>query len=572
MSDYIPKGLANLISLSDTDIRQDTKKYNDEVLSVIPKSESIEKKRERLFDKDNDTININLSGIPFWIWDEHFHKIQYEITGGKCCFVDLVGRPINPKTGQSNPMFPYEQEIFFSLFNDKFMNPNNDSRRYKHLWIKKAAGAGITELFIYLMPWLPMAFPKQYENSQMAIITGVRTSKAIEIMKRLKQKLLQGFHIPLRMFNERVLQINGCIIEAYPATNPWSYHGLTNLKFGFNDEADKFPKSIIDDVMNGNERYWGKSNPYTIFNSTAYEPDGLMERIEKQPIEDCNYKRIYILMDKLLGYIYSDEDDERAKASPHYRREYWGEYKGEKGNLFPINYLQYANYETDILEVRNFDGTVIRTIHRSENETHIDDIVSNFRYLGLAYETSIGCDPAYNSSKFAFIANKKVNGIVYAVGEFELQSPGIEEATELSKDLIYKDYPTYHPKIWVDASSIPFIRALKKEIGEEVDYHRYKEKDLLYQMMDSTGMIVCPIPFNKYGDRMLYHWRRLLELGLYRVSERITPQLYASLNSAKYSEDNNKFDKKGTIYNDTLDAGRLANCNWNIGNTGILFV
>jgi len=564
------KGLASLSSLDDN-YKLDLKKYNDE-LSVIPRNESIESKRSRLFDKGNDTININLEGLPFWIWDDHFHTIQYEATGGKCCFVDLIGRPVNHKTGLSNPLFPYEQDIFLALFKDSFLNPNNDPKRYKHLWIKKAAGAGITEFFIYLMPFLPMAYPKQFENSQMALITGVRTSKAIEIMRRLKLKLLQGFRIPMKMFNERVIQINGCIIEAYPATNPWSYHGLANLKFAFNDEADKFPKSVIDDVMNGNERYWGKSDPWTIFNSTAYEPDGLMERIEKQSEEECNYKRLYVLMDKLLGYIYTDDDDERAKASPHYRREYWGEYKGEKGNLFPIEYLQYANYETDILEVKNFDGTVIRTIHRAENETHIEDVISNFRYLGLAYETSIGCDPAYNSSKFAFIANKKIDGIVYAVGEFELQSPGIEEATELAKNLIYKDYPTYHPKFWVDASSIPFIRALKKEIGEEVDYHRYKEKDLIYQMQDSAGLIVCPITFNKWGDRMIYHWRRMLELGLYRVSEKITPMLYMSLISAKFSEDHNKFNKKETVYNDQFDAGRLANINWSIGTQGVLYV
>ena len=95
--------------------------------------------------------------------------------------------------------------------------------------------------------------------------------------------------------------------------------------------------------------------------------------------------------------------------------------------------------------------------------------------------------------------------------------------------------------------------------------------DLLREsMLSRLGMTVCPIPFNKYGDRMNYHWRRLMELGVYHIDKEVTPYLWVSMNSAKFDDRSNRFNKKDTAKNDIYDAGRLANIAYKIGNIGVL--
>ena len=563
------KSMASLASKS-WEYRQDLKRYDDEQ-SVISKHETVQQKRKRIFNKDRGSIDLSLKDIPFYIWDEEMHKYAYELHDGKCCFVDIIGRPVNKKTGNPMPMFPYEFEIFQALFKNDYANPNNDPRRWKHIWIKKSRGAGATEeIACYIMPWLAIAFPDQFMDSQQAIVTGINMSTAKTIMRRIKFKIQNKLKIPMD-FSDKVIQINGCLIEAYPAIRPDAFRGLHNLKFVFNDEADFFPHNIIEDVMDANEAYWTKTRAWTVFNSTANKPDGLMERIEKQDINECNYKRLFILVDKLEGYIYTPEEIAMAKLSSSFAREYLGEYKGQKGNLFPQYLLDYAAGLTNVLEVKNYNNELVRTIEREKGELMIDEVLSSYKYLGVNYESSFGIDPAFNSSMFSFVVNKKIGNLIYAVAEINLQSPSVEEAINVTKNLITKDYPTFRPKIWVDAAGVPFIRALKKEIGEYPEYHNYTKEEILNMMLDARGMVVCPVSFAKYGDAMNYHLRRLLELGYYRIDPDNTPQLWNALISAKYDEDRAKFNKKETLYNDAYDAARLCSINWKIGNKSILF-
>ena len=379
--------------------------------------ETVQQKRKRLFNRDTGSLQLDLTGVPFWIWNETLHYQLRKFTNNKCCFVDMIGRPVNPKTGEEMPLFPYEYEIIRALYDQNYLNPGNDRRRHKHLAIIKARGAGATELFIYKMLYLPCAFPKVYYDSQMAIVTGIRKPTAVRVMQRMKQKLYQKLGI-VTDFNDSVLDINGCIIEAYPAINPDSYRGLHNLKFLFFDEADYVPKSIIDDTMAAAEGFWAKNNPFTVFNSTPNEPGGLMQQIEDQKDDVRNYKVLKILADKLVGYIYTQDELDQASTSPHYRREYWGEYKGEKGNLFPQEYLDYAAGLTDELLIKDtMTGEIRRTIQRPPKELTVQDVISDYRFLGPNYRTSVGTDPAFNSSMFASVVNKEIAGHIYAVKE-----------------------------------------------------------------------------------------------------------------------------------------------------------
>lgn len=569
-------GLGNLAKSSNryNQLMADLKaKLNPPIEQIrIPKeAETVQQKRKRLFNKDTGSLQLDLSGTPFWIWDEDLHYALRKQTDDHCCFVDMIGRPVNPKTGEEQPMFPYEFEVFRALFEPDFANPNNDKRRWKHLWIKKARGAGITEFFIYLMLYLPLCFPKVYYDSQMAIVTGIRKQTAVRVMQRMKTKLYQKLKIHTD-FNESVLDINGCIIEAYPIKNPDSYRGLHNLKVLFFDEADYLFKSLIDDTFAAVEGFIPKNNPYIIFNSTARKPGGLMQQIEDQPDEERNYKKLYLLADKLIGYIYTQEEIELASTSPYYRQEMWGEYQGEKGNLFPQEYLDYAAGLTDILYIRDtMTKEIRRTIERPVGELSVKDVLSDFRFLGIGYPTSIGNDPGWMTSMFAAVVLKEIEGVIYAVREEELFAPSHEEGFSLLKRLMYQEFPSKHPKVYIDDNngSISFIRAFKEDIKEYKDYHQMDHAMLIQSIRSETGMTVCPVPFGKYGNRMIDQLRRLMELGVFRMDKDITPNLWTSMNSAKFDEFRNKFNKKDTVKNDVFDAGRLAAANFKIGNLGV---
>jgi hypothetical protein len=523
------------------------------------------------FDKATNSLNMDLTGLPFWIWDETKHQKAYAKSPGRCCFNHLVGLPV--KDGIELPMFPYEKEVWDALFKPEYENPNNDFKRWKHVWIKKAAGMGITEFVMRLILYLPFAYPGNFRNSQIAIMTGIRMNTAKDIMDRMRNLLYQRLRIFIESSSTH-MTINGCDIHSFPARTPQSLHGLSNPSFIFLDEFDFFPESLHEFVINAVERYFAKSNPYVILNSTAYKPDGLLEQIEKQSIEECKYKRLFLLWQKGYGYIYSKKDIELAKTSDSWAREYEGQYHGLKGNLFSKAILDYAAHLSNLLILQDKStGSVLRQISRVPGETELRHILDNRRYLGSEFPTAIGIDPAYNSSNFAFVVTKYVSGLIYVVKELELHAPTHEEAIETCKKLMYDDYPAYHPKLYIDASGVSFIRTLKKEIMDygADNYHDMTQEQLTTSINSSNGMIACPISFAKYGDRMNYHLKRLFELGLIRVSPDITPGVWTALQTASYDENKQKFDKKTTAKNDCYDAFRLACTNYKIGNMGVLY-
>ena len=68
--------------------------------------------------------------------------------------------------------------------------------------------------------------------------------------------------------------------------------------------------------------------------STPNAPDGLFERIEKESEETCIYKRLFLDYTYGIGKIYSEEEIQKAKASPSFEREYNLKYLGKIGNVF----------------------------------------------------------------------------------------------------------------------------------------------------------------------------------------------------------------------------------------------
>ena len=105
-------------------------------------------------------------------------------------------------------------------------------------------------------------------------------------------------------------------------------------KFILIDEGDFFRKGEQEDVRHVSERYIAKSDPYIVMVSTPNAPEGLFERIEKEPESTCLYKRLYLDYTVGRGKIYTLEEIDRAKQSPSFEREYGLKYLGRIRNTF----------------------------------------------------------------------------------------------------------------------------------------------------------------------------------------------------------------------------------------------
>lgn len=240
---------------------------------------------------------------PFWVWNHGRHN---EVKGSNankndCCFNHIIGLPT--KDGNEKPMFDYEREIYWALTKPYFLNSypmtnqfhikNNNILlpfKVKHLWIKKATGLGVTEFMLRFMAWLCVR-DDSCRDSQMVIVTGPNIDLAIKLIKRMK-KLFQD-KLDVTFDNkETVLELNGCNIEAYPSHKIDAFRSLTNPKFVFIDEGDYIPKFQQDEVRAVSERYIAKSDPWIVFVSTPNAPNGLFQRIEQEPFENCLYKKI----------------------------------------------------------------------------------------------------------------------------------------------------------------------------------------------------------------------------------------------------------------------------------------
>ena len=270
-----------------------------------------------------------------------------------------------------HPIYDYEKILFDSVMNCQ------SNFKDKHLWVKKATGLGVTEFMLRLMAWLCTFKETNHSgsngNSQMCIVTGPNIDIATKLIKRLKGI----FDTKLGLtFNDKetVLQLNGYSIEAYPSNHIDSFRALENPKFILIDECDFFRKSEQEDVRFVTERYIGKSDPYIVMVSTPNAPNGLFEKIEREPDESCIYKRLKMDYTYGLGKIYAKEEIDKAKKSPSFGREYDLQYLGLIGNTFHT-------------------GDIDRAIALGKK----------FKTVNKYAQQSMGIEPGFGSSPFGIV-------------------------------------------------------------------------------------------------------------------------------------------------------------------------
>jgi hypothetical protein len=309
---------------------------------------------------------------------------------------------------------------------------------------------------------------------------------------------------------------------------------LTNPKFILIDEGDYFRKNEQDDVRHVAERYIAKSDPYIVMVSTPKAPDGLFDKIEKEPFESCIYKKMFLDFAYGLDKIYTKEEIEKAKQSPSFPREYELQYQGLIGNVFSQLSIENAT------KIR-YDPTKI-----NQNA-----------------KKSIGIDPGFGSSKFAMVITQYVDGKIQVIHAEEYDRPNF--AAMIDKIWELKAKCGYISNIYVDAANPVVWQSLKKEFEERYDNQYIKDtiaecKKLNLHIEDR--MIVVPVPFAIEGAHMLQHAKWLMEetdedgSSLIAIRKDEFYKLITGLRTAVANE--YKLDKEQTSYNDLVDAFRLS--------------
>jgi hypothetical protein len=452
-----------------------------------------------------------------------------------CCFNHIISLPT--KNGVEMPMWDYERMLYKALIEPAYLNSNTygdvaHSFKAKHLWVKKSTGLGVTEFMLRFMAWLCVR-NDDYKNSQMVIVTGPNQELAIKLIKRMKALFTNKLGVTFDS-KETVIELNGCSIEAYPSNHIDAFRSLTNPKFILIEEGDYFRKNEQDDVRHVAERYIAKSDPFIIMVSTPKAPDGLFDKIEKEPLDKCLYKKMFLDYTYGLNKIYTAAEIEKAKQSPSFPREYELQYQGLIGNVF--SHLSIEN-ATKI----KYDPTII-----NQNA-----------------KKSIGVDAGFGSSKFAIVVTQFVDGKIQVIFAEEYERPNF--AAMIDKIWQLKQQCGYISNIYVDAANPEIWESLKREFGERYDNQYIKDQVAECKKLNlhiEDRMIVVPVPFSIEGAKMLQHAKWLMEeteedgSSLIAIRKDEFYKLITGLRTAVANE--YKLQKEETSFDDLVDAFRLA--------------
>lgn len=327
-------------------------------------------------------------------------------------FNEKIGMPLNVKTGMPTKIYQYEDELI------------ENTLKYKMMWVKKATGLGITEIYNRFIAWLCTrddSFRDNQIDVAVVIFTGTSTELAVRIIDRIKG-LFKEHEFEER---ERIGFINGAKIESFPSSHTKTARGLSPL-FVFVDEGDFFEKNEQQEARTTAERYIIKTHPYIIFVSTPNLPGGLFETMEKE--EPSQYHKVFLPYTiGLRDGMYTEQEIDEGKKSPSFEREYNLQYGVGVGDIFPSEL--------------------------------VDQIIEDYD-LSIGYgERLITVDPAYGSSNFAILGFEQTNGIIYIKDEIERTRPN---PSEMLEELIRLSNKYSNCLMLVDSAHPGLIRDLQQ--------------------------------------------------------------------------------------------------------------
>ncbi len=286
----------------------------------------------------------------------------------------------------------------------------------------------------------------------MCIVTGPRIDLAITLIGRMKRLFTDKGPVTFDT-KETVIELNGVHIEAYPSHHLDAMRGLSSVSFVLRDEADFFPPGQQQDARDVLERYITKRNPWIVMVSTPNTPEGLFERIEKEPESSCLYHRLFLDYTYGLNRIYNEAEIQASKASPSFEREYNLKYLGLIGNVFHTKDIEAA-------------------IEKGKKSNSISN--------------------TYTQKSF----NAIIRTPVKLLDQYNITFEG-------------------RSRIFVDGANPFFIRALKDRVDEDSAYEKQiyyykKQYPSVYDLQIlQQNMFVIPVPFSKEHKHILAHYKEM---------------------------------------------------------------
>lgn len=485
-------------------------------------------------------------GLPFYLWhhmlnnteDQH-NQIARE-TGGMCCFNHLISLP--KKDNVSHNLYPYEYQLYRDLMRPKPKptDPIELRQTYKKHWILKSTGLGITEILLRWICWMCVR-NDELKGHKVLLVTGPNLQLAQTLIKRIKELFLgpDSRHQILFEGSQTEIVINSVYIKAVPSHHMDAMRGLTDVSIILLDEADFFPESQSNDVRDVSERYIAKSAPWIILVSTPNRPQGFMDSIGAQPLEECIYKKLYFPYTVGLNKIYSASDIADAKRSMSFEREYNLKFLGNVGNVFLPDKIDAA-------------------ITRGKTINIYQTIMNNAR-LRIETQFYIGVDPSWGSSKFAICLIAAIDNLVYVLETIELHRVEFNVCIETAISLLAKyEISISNICYLVDASSPSVIMSLKQELNEDPNYLQlieYRKKNKVRDVYHDFKVI--PVNFNTENKKnMLLNIKQLTDMEMVVLDSNRHNNLITALRSAQAND--MILDKQATSNDDSLDAFCLA--------------
>jgi hypothetical protein len=483
-----------------------------------------------------------LKGTQFYIWDPVEHARQYDETKAlygepRCCFNHIIHLP--RKDGVPKGLFDYEQQTF------------NAYQQYRHVWIKKSRGLGVTELTLRYLVWKCFE-SSAWKNKQACVVTGPRINLAVTLIDRIRKLL------PKTIFDTRetMVELNSCKIEAYPSHNIDAMRGLTDVKFILVDEADMFPPSQQQEVRAVVEGYIQKSNPHIILVSTPGQPEGLFQQIEME--ENSIYHKLFLPYTVGIGKIYSEQEIQIAQQSPLFEKEMNLAYIGQAGNIFDDTSIQRAIDNEMLLRA----------------QWHPD--LRDMDAFTPSYDKCMGIDAGFGSSRFGICvtqfvpaheagdAKKPLLQVVFAE---EYERPSFDE---MINRIINMKREWNIKTIMVDSANPEVITAIKNGIGERSDFEtqisklkasfRHVREDPVKHLQ--RWMSVIPVSFSTEGRSMLGRAKIMLDREWLAIHPAHFHKLIIALRTAQSTD--GLLDKTQTSHDDILDAFRLSLLRWSV--------
>lgn len=427
--------------------------------------------------------------------------------------------------GKKKQIFDYEVEIV------KYLD------KYKHIWLKKARGLGITELLLRYMGYLALS-SDAYHRKRFVIVTGPKVKIAWDLIRRMKH-LYRNYILEDSRLD--CLVLNGVTIEAFPS-NTISMRGYEDFQFILLDEADFFEQSEQEEVLAVARGYIAKTDPWIVMVSTPNEPNSLFHRIEQMKSdEEAGFKRLHYLYQRGLGKIYEPHFIEEEKNKDYFKREYEGQYAFGVGTLFN---------EPQVLECERLGR---------ELDSRIQHIRPSLRDTT---RKSLGIDIGWGSSRTAFVLTEFVEGKIRVVYSQQFDRPDYQSTVEQTYSLIRQyELDNGTNKIFIDGSAPSFIASIKRKAGEDPEYLRLIQLAKESETEVHYLMNIVPINFSQRNQPMLDNAKRIVDKHMLAINPDTSQghkDLLTDLRIAKNKPDTFKLDKSPENKMDLFDAMRLS--------------